>query len=119
MAQEIRATTYLNITKNGFTITGNTATVIDMSGSNYVGTVLTIPTTYIAVPTGSCGDVRYIFISNQSTGSIDVATNTASQSFAVLQRGDSLLLPPADTRPQYYIKSSLNNSDVQVVLTEK
>lgn len=118
MAQEIRASGTLTITKNGFTITGNTSKVISMTGSNYSGAVLTISSSYTQIPTGSLGDLRYMFISNESTSSIDVTTNVDSQSFSTLQNGDLLMLPPTINQKTYWVKSTEAAADIQVVLTE-
>lgn len=118
MASEIRATGYLSITRNGFTTTGNTARIVDMSGSNYSGTVYTIGTSYWQIPTGSCNDLRYLFVSNESTASVEISYNSTSSSFATLQSGDVILLPPSASFKTYFVKATLPNSDVQIVLTE-
>ena len=118
MANEIRATANLQITQNGFTITGNSTQTLSLTGSNYKGEVLTISSSYVAIPTGSLNDLRYVFLYNQSTASLYVALNTASQSFATLQWGDVLLLPPSAQVGQLYIKGSEAACDYQLVVVE-
>lgn len=118
MAQEIRASATLTITRDGFTITGNTSQIANMTGSNYAGAVLTVSSSYMEIPTGSCQSIRYLFVSNESTASIDLAVNSASQSFTTLREGDVAMLPPPETQGTYWMKANSGSADVQVVIVE-
>ena len=118
MANEIRATATLQITQNGFVITGNTTNTISMTGSNYGGQVVTISSSYVPIPTGSCSSMRYLFLTNNSTASVNVAVHQNSSSFATLQYLDTFLVPPSPFTGSWYIKSDTGGTDVQVVVVE-
>jgi hypothetical protein len=121
MSNEIRATGNLQITKDGFTITGNNTQTISMTGSQYIGNIQSIGTSYEQIVIGDLSDVRYLYIFNQSSASIDVSqyNNTTSASFARLQADDVLMLPPSSSITAYYVKATEANADIQVVAVEQ
>ena len=119
MANEIRVSSNLQITKNSFTVTGASSQTLSLTGSSYIGNIQTIGTSYEALSLGDLSDIRYLSINNISTASISVAMNSASQSFAVLRSGDTLILPPSGSFMSYVVKSSADGADVQIVATEQ
>ena len=119
MASEIRCSGNLTVNRDGFQIVGNSSTIIDMTGSNYVGKPQVIGTTYETVNIGQCGNIRYVYIKNVSTGSVSVSMHADSQSFAVMQEDDFIVLPPSASFVTYKAKSTLAGSTVQVVACEK
>jgi hypothetical protein len=115
---EIRATANLQITKDGFNITGNSTQTLTMTGSNYSGEVFTATTAWQKIPTGSLGDIRYMYLLNNSTASVDITMHVNSSSFSQLRPYDSILMPPAISRAEYYIKATEQPADIQVVIVE-
>lgn len=118
MANEVRATGNLQVSRDGFTITGNTTQTLSMTGSQYIGNIQSIGTTYEALTIGDLTDIRYLFITNVSTASISVAMHSASSSFSVLRPDDVLLLPPSGSFVTYQLKSDSAGADVQIVAVE-
>ncbi len=120
MANEIRATGNLQISKDGFTITGNNTKTITMEGTQYIGNIQSIGTSYEAVVIGDLSDVRYIYIYNQSDNEIQVSVNPDSQSYCQLLPKDVLLMPfSASVMPTIFLKADEAGSDVQIVAVEK
>lgn len=115
---EIRATGNLQVNKEGFTITGNTTQTISMTGSQYIGNIQSIGTTYADLVAGDLTDIRYLFLRNVSSASISVAMASTSQSFAVLRPNDVVLLPPSGSFITYQLKATSAGADVQVVAVE-
>lgn len=118
MANEIRATGLLQINKNNFPQSGNGTVTLNMTGSHYFANNQSIGTSYEAIALSDLANVRYLYICNKSTASVSLAMHSASQSFAVLQPDDFQILPPSGSFTAYQIKSSLVNTDVQIVATE-
>lgn len=125
MANEITANAQLTILKNGFSISGNNTQRISISGSQYLGNIQSIGSgSYESVVTGDLSQIRYLFLLNQSTASIQVSMNSTSQSFSLLRPNDILLLPPSasvegsSSFMNYQLKSDQANADLQVVMVE-
>lgn len=120
MANEVRAQASLQVSSNGFTITGNSTQTLSLTGSQYEGTIVSVGVNYEQLPLGDLSDFRYIFLYNQSTGSVTVASTvgTTTQSFALLQPADVLVFPPSGSAATFHVKSTLSGSDVQFVATE-
>ena len=118
MANEIRVVGQLQITKTGLTVNGSATQNIDMSGSQYAGSVISVGTSYESLPTGDLSDFRYLYLQNQSTASISVALNSTSQSFAVLREDDIAVLPPSGSWTTYLVKATEANADLLMVATE-
>jgi len=118
MSNEIRATGNLQIIKDGFSVTGNNTQTLTLIGTQYIGNIQSIGTSYEPVVLGDLTDVRYMYLLNQSTASISVAVNASSQSFSVLQPDDVALIPFSASMPTIFLKSSANGADCQVVACE-
>lgn len=120
MSNEIRATGNMQVSSNGFTVTNNTTATVSMTGSEYIGNVQSIGTSYESLTMGDLSDIRYLSMTNISTGSVVVAVvgSAETASFATLQPDDVLLLPPSASFTKYVLKATLVNSDVQVVMAE-
>lgn len=119
MANEVRATGTLQISANGFTITGNTTQTLSLTGSQYIGNIQSVGTAYEQVAFGDLTDVRYLYLYNQSTASIHVTVNTNSSSFAKLRPDDVLVLPPSASLMSYFVKADEGGADLQVVAVEE
>jgi hypothetical protein len=118
MSNEIRGTSTLQVTVAGLTVTGTKTATVTMTGSSYMGNSITIGTSSVALNTGSCADIRYLWIKNTSTASVDVSISATSQSFAMLRTDDSILLPGSASIGTYFVRSSIANADIQYVLVE-
>jgi hypothetical protein len=119
MSNEIRATAALTVTIDSYSVGGSKTNNITMTGSHYSGNSIAVGTSSMALPTGSVDNVRYFFLKNISTASIDVAINSASQSFACLAEDDVLLLPGTASVLTYYIRASQGPANVQYTLVER
>lgn len=118
MANEVRAQASLQISSDGFTITGNSTQTLSLTGSQYEGTIINVGTTYETLPIGDLTDFRYMFLYNQSTASITVAVGATTASFACLQPFDVMVFPPSGSIQTYHVKSDIAGADIQFVATE-
>lgn len=119
MANEVRATANLQISKDGFTITGNNTQTLTMSGSQYIGNIQSIGTSYEPLLYGDLSDIRYLYIYNQSTGSVHVSMNgTSASCFSVLRPDDVIMVTPSASFQAFQIKADEAGSDIQVVAVE-
>lgn len=118
MANEIRNTVVLQASLNGLTVNGNTTQTLSISGSRYIGNIQTVGTSYEALTIGDLPNIRYLYLTNVSTASFEVAMHSASSSFAHLRPDDNLSLPPSGSFLTYQLKASLPNADIQVIAVE-
>lgn len=95
MANEIRVSGTLTISKGGYTATGNGSQTLDMTGDNFFGEVINISSSYEQVTFTDMSDVRYLYIGNIDTGSavIWAATGNGTGIFAKLQPDDFVMIP--------------------------
>jgi hypothetical protein len=117
MANEIRTTVSLFTQKSGSAVNMSNTSVVSMSGSNYIMDTQVIGTSFVSMVTGSCTNIRYAYIDNLSSASIDIAVNATSNSFANLRPGDAMLLPLSAS--SCFLKSTLAGAIVQVGVTER
>lgn len=98
---------------------GASAVAVTTTGSNWFGGELSISASYTPLPIGSCSSVRYVFIKNDSTASIDVAVNTTASHIARLEEDDTLCMPGTGSITSYYVKASGAEADIQYILVEE
>jgi hypothetical protein len=112
----IRASTNFNVDNSGFS--GTSSESLTMTGSNYVGQVVTIGTTFTQLFTGSCSNLKYVWIKNLSTASIDVAIASTSQSFTRLEYNQALPLPGTSSLNTYWVRATSASADIKYCIVE-
>lgn len=127
MASEINATISLKIVSAGLTALAATSPVGDLSGSNFVGTVISATTSWVAIPLGSLASFRLLMLRNLDlVNYLQVATaNDGTGIFATLQPSISLANANVDsvlyfppTTSTLYIKAHTAACDCQLAATE-
>lgn len=96
MADNINANGTINYQIDGINLNGNTSLLYFVTSSTMLVNVQTLPTgSWIPLATtSSISDIRYTFVSNQGSGSVNVATDSAGTKVAaILQTGDWTFLP--------------------------
>jgi hypothetical protein len=91
---------------------------ISTTGSNGISTAANVGTSWQTVDTGSCADIRMIVISNQSTSSVQVATDAAGTNKIATAWAEDVAMIPWSGSNAFWAKSLKDPAVVQFMFQE-
>lgn len=99
---------------NSITLAMNVTT----TGSNGLSTAVNVGTAWGTVDTGSCSDIRMIVISNQSTSSVQVASDLSGSNKVCTAWANDVAIIPWSGSSAFWAKSLGDPAVVQFMFTE-
>ena len=118
MANEKRISLSLAIVADGLTAQSTLSFQANLTGTNFVGTVISATTSWVAIPLGALASFERMMIVNQDqTNYISVALdNAGTNTFAKILPGEGIYLTPSTST--LYIKANTAACDYQLCATE-
>lgn len=109
-----------NMSLRDSTLTITTAATATTSSSGlYQSRNQNVGTAFEPLDLGDLTNVKYLYVKNNYTTSIDVSMHSLSQSFAVLKENDFILLPPSGSFITYQVRSTQMSGSIQTTAVEQ
>lgn len=99
---------------NNITLTMDVTT----TGSNGLSSAINVGTSWSTVDTGSCADIRFIVASNQSTSSVQVASDAAGSKIVTTLWPEDVAVIPWSGSNAFWAKSLKDPAVVQFMFQE-
>lgn len=91
---------------------------VTTTGSNGLSTAANVGTSWGTVDTGSCADIRFIIASNQSTSSVQIATDAAGTKIVSTLWPEDVCVIPWSGSNAFWAKSLNTPAVVQFLFQE-